>query len=58
MKMQNGNVLHAGNGGNEYALYTKILGELGIEKKGDEPITDYELRQIFVRMQEDLLNGS
>lgn len=38
--------------------YREILKELGFEKPKGEPLTEQELRQIFISMQEDLFIGS
>lgn len=35
--------------------YKEILGDLGIERPEDGPLTDLELQQIFVSMGEGLL---
>lgn len=37
--------------------YEKILTDLGIDKPKGESLTDLELRQIFVNMQEGLLDN-
>ena len=37
--------------------YRKVLKELGFEKPEEEPLTEQELRQVFIYMQEDSLIG-
>ncbi len=56
LKCENGK--HVNGGTNKEKEYRKELKELEIEKSEDEPLTEQELRRIFICMQESLFAGS
>ncbi len=57
--ISNGHVINNDNDNDNKNLeYRKILKELGIGKPEWEPLTDEDLRAIFIYMQESMFVGS